>query len=349
MAKLPTFQWGGRVANAPPTPGFPGWFNINSTDDFSVSLTKVMGRHTIKTGFYNTHSYKAEQTSNNAFGTINFQQDAVGTNPFDTSYGFANAAIGTFSSFLQAQKYVETTSIYNNTEAYIQDNWKVVAAHARLRGAPRAPAGAVRHAQSGVELPAGSLVAVAGAGAVPAGLPRRRLPLPEHPAGEESDHRPAARPEYDARDRDARPQFGQHAERHLPPGRGRSAESNVFRARAGGSSRASGWPTTSRASSASCSAAAPGCTSIARTSSPFSQGVNNPTTSGTITVPYSNLQALGSGGLTTEGAPGLNASPENIDLPTSIQWNGGADMTLPWAMALDAWYIGHTRTTSLTA
>src|SRR5205085_8679615 len=122
-------QWGGRVANAPPTLGFPGWLNINSTHDFAISLTKIVGRHTMKTGFYTTHSYKAEQVGAQAFGTINFQQDAVGTNPFDTSFGFANAAIGTFSAFTQAQKYVETNSVYNNTEWYVQDNWK---ANARL-------------------------------------------------------------------------------------------------------------------------------------------------------------------------------------------------------------------------
>ena len=82
------------------TSPFPGYFNINATQDISISLTKVAGRHTLKTGFYNTHSYKAEQATDvNSFGTINFQQDAVGTNPFDTSFGFANAAIGTFSSY----------------------------------------------------------------------------------------------------------------------------------------------------------------------------------------------------------------------------------------------------------
>ena len=34
MAKVPSFAWGGRIANAPPNLGFPGWFNINSTKDF---------------------------------------------------------------------------------------------------------------------------------------------------------------------------------------------------------------------------------------------------------------------------------------------------------------------------
>ena len=42
MAKVPSFSWGGRVANAPPNLGFPGWFNINATQDFSISFTKVI-------------------------------------------------------------------------------------------------------------------------------------------------------------------------------------------------------------------------------------------------------------------------------------------------------------------
>ena len=66
-----------------------------------------MGRHTFKTGFYNSHSLKRENNVQGAadnFGTLNFEQDTVGTNPFDTSFGFANAAIGSFSSFAQASQ-----------------------------------------------------------------------------------------------------------------------------------------------------------------------------------------------------------------------------------------------------
>ena len=70
----------------------------NATQDLALSLTKVAGHHTLKTGFFNTHSYKAEQaTGADSFGTLNFQQDTPGTNAFDTSFGFANAAIGSFS------------------------------------------------------------------------------------------------------------------------------------------------------------------------------------------------------------------------------------------------------------
>ena len=44
----PSFTWGGRVSNnnpnyAPPNTPFPGFLNINATDDVSISLTKVCG------------------------------------------------------------------------------------------------------------------------------------------------------------------------------------------------------------------------------------------------------------------------------------------------------------------
>ena len=116
------------AGGAPPNINFPGFLNINTTQDVVASLTKVMGRHTVKTGFYNSHSLKRENNVQGAadnFGTLNFAHDNVGTNPFDTSFGFANAAIGSFSSYAQASRYVEGNFTYNNTEGYIQDNWKV--------------------------------------------------------------------------------------------------------------------------------------------------------------------------------------------------------------------------------
>ena len=122
----PSFAWGSRVATttptAPPNTPFPGFLNINATDDISISLTKVWGRHTLKTGFYNTHSYKAQQRGG-WNGTITFANDT--NNPLDSTFGYANAALGIFSQYNQLSKYVEGSFVYNNTEGYIQDNWKV--------------------------------------------------------------------------------------------------------------------------------------------------------------------------------------------------------------------------------
>jgi hypothetical protein len=38
IVMAPAFQWGNRVANAPPNIPFPGFLNINATDDVSITL-----------------------------------------------------------------------------------------------------------------------------------------------------------------------------------------------------------------------------------------------------------------------------------------------------------------------
>ncbi len=56
----PIFNWGNRIGAAPPNQRYPGWLNINRTQDIAISVTKIAGRHTFKGGFYNNHSYKAQ-------------------------------------------------------------------------------------------------------------------------------------------------------------------------------------------------------------------------------------------------------------------------------------------------
>ncbi len=129
MNMPPVFGWGGRIGAAPPNQRYPGWLNINRTQDYAVSLTKVAGRHTFKGGFYNNHSFKAQNVgaggiANLTFqGFVNFGNDP--NNALDSGFGYANAALGVYSQYLQASKFVEGSMLYNNTEGYIQDNWKV--------------------------------------------------------------------------------------------------------------------------------------------------------------------------------------------------------------------------------
>src|SRR5262249_18522246 len=56
-------------------------------------------------------------------GIINFGNDS--NNPLDTGFGYANAALGIFSSFSQQAKFIEGHWIYDSVEGYVQDNWKV--------------------------------------------------------------------------------------------------------------------------------------------------------------------------------------------------------------------------------
>jgi hypothetical protein len=123
----PTFAWGNRVANAPPNLSFPGFMNINRTQDFSISLTKVWERHTIKTGFYLNHSYKAQNLGAGGGasfqGNISFANDTA--NPLDTGFGYANALLGVFTNYQQQSKFVEGSFLYDQVDWYVQDNWKV--------------------------------------------------------------------------------------------------------------------------------------------------------------------------------------------------------------------------------
>ena len=50
----PIFGWGGLIGAAPPNLQFPGWLNVNHTQDVAGSLTKIVGRHTIKAGATST-------------------------------------------------------------------------------------------------------------------------------------------------------------------------------------------------------------------------------------------------------------------------------------------------------
>jgi hypothetical protein len=133
----PAFGWGSRIQGTagtgalpgPPNQLFPGFLNINRTQDVAVSLTKVRAAHTFKAGFYNNHSFKAQNTGaggvpNLGFqGYVNFGNDT--NNALDTGFGFANAAVGVFTQYLQQSRLIEGSMIYNNTEFYVQDNWKV--------------------------------------------------------------------------------------------------------------------------------------------------------------------------------------------------------------------------------
>lgn len=104
----PQLTWGGtRIGSVPPSLNFPGWLNINRIQQGAVSLTKVSGRHTFKTGLYIEHSYKAQNTGGNLTfqGALNFGVDT--NNPLETTYPYSNAALGIFSTYGQGSRFIE--------------------------------------------------------------------------------------------------------------------------------------------------------------------------------------------------------------------------------------------------
>jgi Carboxypeptidase regulatory-like domain/TonB-dependent Receptor Plug Domain len=97
--------------------------NYNTTIDISDNVAKIVGSHTIKGGLYMQRSRKDQTSFGNNNGQYNFGDSA--SNPYDTGYGFSNAATGVFQSFDQASSFVNGQYRYWNIEGFIQDTWKV--------------------------------------------------------------------------------------------------------------------------------------------------------------------------------------------------------------------------------
>jgi hypothetical protein len=93
--------------------------NINIIDN----LTKVWGKHTIKTGMYLERSTKDQSSFANFNGSYNFGDNP--SNPYDSGFGFANAELGVFNTFTQAANHIVGLYRYWNIEGFVQDTWKI--------------------------------------------------------------------------------------------------------------------------------------------------------------------------------------------------------------------------------
>ena len=120
----PRFTFGGRIANAPNIGSNNSpFYNFNTNRDWSANLSKVAGQHTIKTGVFWQNSFKPQSSFANNNGSYDFADNT--SNPLDTGFGFANAALGIYNNFSQASGYFIGKYRYNNVEYFGQDNWKV--------------------------------------------------------------------------------------------------------------------------------------------------------------------------------------------------------------------------------
>jgi hypothetical protein len=128
---IPNFNYGGNAGvNAVPNQTLPNTvFNGSpftqtfSIDNFMDNLTKVQGKHTIKTGFYWQRSHNKRTSFGPIQANINFANDS--NNPLNTGHPFANALTGVYSTYEQASVQLTNDFVYNNIEAYVQDTWKV--------------------------------------------------------------------------------------------------------------------------------------------------------------------------------------------------------------------------------
>ncbi|HLK62921.1 MAG TPA: carboxypeptidase regulatory-like domain-containing protein [Bryobacteraceae bacterium] len=127
---LPEFQFGAVQANASAMnftrvgTSAGNYENFNTIWSYQDNLSKVLGRHTFKGGFYLEKNNKIQPSTPAYEGNFNFAPDtnnALG----NTTNGYANALLGYVDSYSQTTARAVFNTQYWNAEFYIQDNWRV--------------------------------------------------------------------------------------------------------------------------------------------------------------------------------------------------------------------------------
>jgi hypothetical protein len=335
--KAPNFAWGNRIGGAPPNIGLNN-LREHPTRTYALSLTKIAGRHTLKAGYYHNRSLKRESVGvfGTNFGTISFANDTA--NPLDTSFGFANAAVGSFTEFSQASKYTEGTHTYANREVYVQDNWKVNSRLTLDYGVRFINAEPLhdRLMQGGNWLPErwsvsnAPMVYVWGCvnGVHPcSGANRQAMnPLTGQFLGANTAVFVGT----------LVPNSGNPQNALFPAGQGIATTNYTFPKlvvgpRFGMAYDVSGTQRLVLRGSVGVYHDRP---------RPGDAQALAAITGESVTVRYSQLQTLGSGGLTTQGASQITAYEYEAKLPRTTTWNAGMQMMLPWSTSFDVAYTG---------
>ncbi len=340
VTSVPSFTWGGRVANSPPNNIGPfGNFILDTrTSNINLSVTRVQGSHSLKAGYYYYMSNQRRGTGN-FLGQISFQNDT--NNPIDTSYPFANAALGVFNSYGQTTRWAEGEYIAKNHEWFVQDNWKVTSrltfdyglrfVHQKPQydgyfnnstflpekwsasSAPRVYMAACAVPVTTTACSAGNTVArdpVTGATvAANASLLVGTLV----------------------------PNSGNALNGIFEPGNGVAKTGYIWPTLAIAPRTGVAWDVTGKQEFVVRGGVGlffdrPSASAVYTT-------VQNPPNTRSVTLRYGTLQDLGSA-VAPNAPPQLNVFEYDTPLPTSVQWNGGVQMTVPFHVALDVAYTG---------
>ena len=200
----PVFTWGSRITNAPPSLEYRNNIDYVRTHNMAGSVTKLDGKpHRSSSESSGTTSRKVQiygASGSIPFqGTINFGNDS--NNPLDSGFGFANAALGIFSSYSQQAKFIEGNWVYDSVEGFVQDTWKVNGKLSLDYGLRITHQGPQYDANPAVfELPPGEMVGEPGAAALLARVRGGHRPVSgRQPRGHRSANRGVARTEHGRR------------------------------------------------------------------------------------------------------------------------------------------------------
>jgi hypothetical protein len=119
-------QLGGGEAtwNATNCGGTCPYTNFNDIYSFNDSVSKVIGKHNIKAGFYYERTGKVQYSGQGTYvGNFNFaggNQNMLA----DTKDGFANAWLGNYQTYQEGSRIIQN-QWFSQYEAFLQDNWRI--------------------------------------------------------------------------------------------------------------------------------------------------------------------------------------------------------------------------------
>jgi hypothetical protein len=125
---IPAFTFGNLgIANSAAAPsltsnGVPFIQNILNLN-ISDNLTKVVQSHTFKFGVFWLRATNERNSFTPVQGAVNFAANT--NNPINTGNAFANALLGSYETFTQADTLLNGKFRYNNLEWFAQDTWKM--------------------------------------------------------------------------------------------------------------------------------------------------------------------------------------------------------------------------------
>ena len=351
----PVFVWGSRIAGnnrqncntttcMPPSLSYTtgGWLDMVRTNNVAVSVTKLKGNHTIKAGYQLDHSLKKQNQLGfpNLFqGEVNFGNDS--NNPLDSGFGFANAALGVFSSYRQINRLLEGNFIYDSHEFYVQDNWKVSSRLSLDYGVRISHVGenydSKQQASNFFENRWS-----------PAAAPDLYVP------GCAVSARPCPTASRVAVDPNTGRSLGVGtavAIGTIVPGSGDTLN-GIVQAGNGIAKTNYTWPDIGVAPRFGIAYDLTGEQRMVirggfglfydRLNGNTIYGqISNPPVALSTNVRNGNLQTLGQDGVLTQTPSSMTSFYYDSKLPGSVQWNAGVQMALPWASTLDVSYVGH--------
>ncbi|MBM3785116.1 MAG: hypothetical protein FJW30_12190 [Acidobacteria bacterium] len=109
-------------ANPSMSDGVP-YDNANLILAVTDNLSKIWRTHQFKFGLYYERTRKDQSANAATRGTISFNNNAL--NEYDTGFAYANAFIGTFDSYTEANRRPRGSYFFRNLEFYAQDAWRV--------------------------------------------------------------------------------------------------------------------------------------------------------------------------------------------------------------------------------